>query len=135
MLNPGAPAMAFVRAAAEDAYDRLIFPSVEREMRSLLTEQADEGAIKMFGLNLKPLLMQPPVKGFVTMGLDPGYRNGCKVAVVAVSYTHLPFSGSIKAPAASSGAGPSAAWAKSSSARGSSPFSRATVARVRRFCL
>ena len=82
VLNPGAPAMAFVRAAAEDAYDRLIFPSVEREMRSLLTEQADEGAIKMFGLNLKPLLMQPPVKGFVTMGLDPGYRNGCKVAVV-----------------------------------------------------
>ena len=82
VLNPGAPAMAFVRASAEDAYDRLIFPSVEREMRSLLTEQADEGAIKMFGLNLKPLLMQPPVKGFVTMGLDPGYRNGCKVAVV-----------------------------------------------------
>ena len=82
VLNPGAPAMAFVRAAAEDAYDRLIFPAVEREMRGLLTEQADEGAIKMFGLNLKPLLMQPPVKGFVTMGLDPGYRNGCKVAVV-----------------------------------------------------
>ena len=51
-------------------------------MRGLLTEQADEGAIKMFGLNLKPLLMQPPVKGFVTMGLDPGYRNGCKGAVV-----------------------------------------------------
>ncbi len=82
VLHPGAPAMAFVRTAAEDAYDRLIFPSVEREMRNLLTEQADEGAIKMFGLNLKPLLMQPPVKGFVTMGLDPGYRNGCKVAVV-----------------------------------------------------
>ena len=82
VLNPGTPAMAFVRAAAEDAYDRLIFPSVEREMRNLLTEQADEGAIRMFGLNLKPLLMQPPVKGFVTMGLDPGYRNGCKVAVV-----------------------------------------------------
>ena len=100
VLNPGAPAMAFVRAAAEDAYDRLIFPSVEREMRSLLTEQADEGAIKMFGLNLKPLLMQPPVKGFVTMGLDPGYRNGCKLAVVdatgrvldtAVVYPTQPF--------------------------------------------
>ena len=57
VLNPGTPAMAFVRAAAEDAYDRLIFPSVEREMRNLLTEQADEWAIKMFGLNLKPLLM------------------------------------------------------------------------------
>ncbi|WP_294549646.1 Tex family protein [uncultured Pseudoflavonifractor sp.] len=82
VLVPGAPSMAFVRAAAEDAYDRLIAPSIEREIRNLLTEQADEGAIKMFALNLKPLLMQPPVKGFVTMGLDPGYRNGCKVAVV-----------------------------------------------------
>ena len=82
VLVPGAPSMAFVRTAAEDAYDRLIAPSIEREIRNLLTEQADEGAIKMFGLNLKPLLMQPPVKGFVTMGLDPGYRNGCKVAVV-----------------------------------------------------
>lgn len=82
VLRPGAPAMAFVRAAAEDAYDRLIFPSVEREMRNLLTENADEGAIHNFALNLKPLLMQPPVKGRVTMGLDPGYRNGCKVAVV-----------------------------------------------------
>ena len=82
VLRPGAPAMAFVRAAAEDAWDRLIFPSVEREMRNLLTEHADEGAIRNFALNLKPLLMQPPVKGFVTMGLDPGYRNGCKVAVV-----------------------------------------------------
>ena len=57
-------------------------PSVEREMRGLLTEQADEGAIKMFGLNLKPLLMQPPVKGNVTMGLDPATAPGCKVAVV-----------------------------------------------------
>ena len=82
VLRPGAPVMAFVRAAAEDAYDRLIFPSVEREMRNLLTENADEGAIHNFALNLKPLLMQPPVKGKVTMGLDPGYRNGCKVAVV-----------------------------------------------------
>ena len=82
VLRPGAPAMAFIRAAAEDAYDRLIFPSVEREMRNLLTENADEGAIHNFALNLKPLLMQPPVKGKVTMGLDPGYRNGCKVAVV-----------------------------------------------------
>ena len=79
---PGRAAMAFVRAAAEDAYDRLIQPSLEREIRAYLTEQADEGAIRTFALNLKPLLMQPPVKGFVTMGLDPGYRNGCKVAVV-----------------------------------------------------
>ena len=82
VIRPGAPAMAFVKAAADDAYDRLIFPSMERETRNSLTESACEGAIKMFGLNLKPLLMQPPVKGKVTMGLDPGYRNGCKVAVV-----------------------------------------------------
>ena len=72
----------FVRAAAEDAYDRLIFPSIQREVRSDLSEKAYAGAIHNFALNLKPLLMQPPVKGFVTMGLDPGYRNGCKVAVV-----------------------------------------------------
>ena len=74
--------MEFVKAAAEDAYDRLIFPALEREARSALTDQADEGAIGQFALNLKPLLMQPPVKGKVTMGLDPGYRMGCKVAVV-----------------------------------------------------
>ncbi len=73
---------AFVRACAEDAYDRLIAPSIEREIRTLLTDKANEGAIGQFALNLKPLLMQPPVKGFVTMGLDPGYRMGCKVAVV-----------------------------------------------------
>ena len=72
----------FVRAAAEDAYDRLIQPSIEREIRAALTETACEGAIGQFALNLRPLLMQPPVKGFVTMGLDPGYRMGCKVAVV-----------------------------------------------------
>ena len=79
---PGAACMDFVRAAADDAYDRLIQPSMEREIRAHLTEQADEGAIHNFALNLKPLLMQPPVKGRVTMGLDPGYRMGCKVAVV-----------------------------------------------------
>ncbi len=82
VIKPGSSAMAFVRAAADDAYDRLIFHSLEREARSSLTDTACEGAIKMFALNLKPLLMQPPVKGKVTMGLDPGYRNGCKVAVV-----------------------------------------------------
>ena len=82
VLVPGAPSMAFVRAAADDAYDRLLEPSLEREIRSYLTDQANEGAIHMFALNLKPLLMQPPVKGKVTMGLDPGYRMGCKVAVV-----------------------------------------------------
>ncbi len=79
---PNRAAMDFVRAAADDAYDRLIQPSMDREIRSFLTDQANEGAIHMFALNLKPLLMQPPVKGRVTMGLDPGYRMGCKVAVV-----------------------------------------------------
>ena len=74
--------MEFVKAAAEDAYDRLLFPSLEREARSSLTDTASEGAIGQFALNLRPLLMQPPVKGKVTMGLDPGYRMGCKVAVV-----------------------------------------------------
>ena len=82
VVVPGSPAMAFVKEAAEDSLDRLIWPSLEREIRSRLTEQADEGAIGQFALNLKPLLMQPPVKGKVTMGLDPGYRMGCKVAVV-----------------------------------------------------
>ena len=82
VIVPGSAAMEFVKAAAEDAYDRLIFPALEREARSALTDQADEGAIGQFALNLKPLLMQPPVKGKVTMGLDPGYRMGCKVAVV-----------------------------------------------------
>ncbi len=71
-----------VKAACEDAYSRLIFPSVEREIRSELTEAADEQAIKLFAVNLRQLLMQPPVKGFTTIGLDPGYRTGCKVAVV-----------------------------------------------------
>ena len=82
VVKPGSAAMEFVKAAAEDAYDRLIYPSLEREMRAALTEKASEGAIKMFALNLKPLLMQPPVKGHVTMGLDPGYAHGCKVAVI-----------------------------------------------------
>lgn len=81
-LKPQLNVSAFVRAAAEDAYDRLIFPSIQREVRGELTQRASQGAIHNFALNLKPLLMQPPVKGFVTMGLDPGYRNGCKVAVV-----------------------------------------------------
>ena len=82
VVKPGSAAMEFVKDAAEDAYDRLIYPSLEREMRTALTEKASEGAIGQFALNLKPLLTQPPVKGKVTMGLDPGYRMGCKVAVV-----------------------------------------------------
>ncbi len=81
-LKPVMNVSAFVRAAAVDSYERLIFPSLQREVRSELTDRAGIGAIRNFALNLKPLLMQPPVKGFVTMGLDPGYRNGCKVAIV-----------------------------------------------------
>ena len=71
-----------IREAADDGYDRLIEPSVEREVRAMLTERAGEQAIKMFEVNLRPLLLQPPVKGKVALGLDPGYRMGCKVAVV-----------------------------------------------------
>ena len=72
----------FVESAAEDAYDRLIFPAIEREIRNELTEKAQESAIKVFSVNLRQLLMQPPVKGKVTLGFDPGYRTGCKLAVV-----------------------------------------------------
>ena len=82
VLMPGSAATPLVREAAEDAYDRLIAPSMERELRTALTDVANEGAIHNFALNLRPLLMQPPVKGHVTMGLDPGYAHGCKVAVV-----------------------------------------------------
>ena len=82
VVIPGSRSMEFIKGAAQDAYDRLIFPSLEREIRSELTDSACEGAIGQFALNLRPLLMQPPVKGKVTMGLDPGYRMGCKVAVV-----------------------------------------------------
>ena len=71
-----------IEEAADDGYDRLIEPSIEREVRALLTDRAGEQAIKMFEVNLRPLLLQPPVKGKVTLGLDPGYRTGCKVAVV-----------------------------------------------------
>lgn len=72
----------FVRAAGEDAYDRLIYPSVENETRSMLTERAATAAIKVFAQNLRPLLMAPPVKNKTCIGLDPGYRTGCKVACV-----------------------------------------------------
>ena len=82
VVRPGSISTDFGSAAAEDAYDRLIFPSIERETRNDLTDAASEQAIKMFGLNLKPLLMQPPVKNKVTLGFDPAYRTGCKIAVV-----------------------------------------------------
>ena len=73
---------ALVQEACDDAYDRLIYPSIEREIRAEFTEKASEDAIKLFGVNLRQLLMAPPVKGKVAIGLDPGYRTGCKVAVV-----------------------------------------------------
>ncbi len=71
-----------VKNACEDAYSRLIFPSLEREVRSELTEKASEQAIKMFEVNLRPLLLQPPLKGKTILGLDPAYRTGCKIAVI-----------------------------------------------------
>lgn len=86
-------------AAIEDSYKRLIFPSIEREIRAYLTENAQERAISVFGENIKNLLLQPPLKGKVVMGFDPGYRNGCKIAVVdkngkfldqAIVYPHEP---------------------------------------------
>lgn len=82
VLKEDSPCTDTVKSAADDAYNRLIFPSIEREIRSTLTEKACESAIKVFSTNLRHLLMQPPVKGKIAMGLDPGYRTGCKVAVV-----------------------------------------------------
>ncbi len=82
LLSNNSPCTEAVRQAGADAYDRLIYPSVEREIRSMLTENAAGAAIKVFSQNLKELLLQPPVKGKVALGLDPGYRTGCKVAVV-----------------------------------------------------
>ena len=81
-VRPGSTTTALVDAAARDAYSRLIAPSLENELRGDLTERAQEAAIRVFALNLKPLLMQAPVRGKVAMGLDPGIRTGCKVAVV-----------------------------------------------------
>ncbi len=79
---PVGPCTQAVKDACRDAFSRLIFPSLERELRSFLTETADENAIRVFAVNLKQLLMQPPLKGAVTMGFDPAYRTGCKLAVV-----------------------------------------------------
>ncbi len=90
---------AIIVSAVEDAYKRLIFPSIEREIRNHLTELAQERAISVFGENIKNLLLQPPLKGKVVMGFDPGYVNGCKIAVVdangkfldeAIVYPHKP---------------------------------------------
>ena len=81
-VKTGSISTQFVKEAALDSYSRLVFPSVEREIRNDLTEKADEQAIKMFGQNLKPLLMQPPIKGKTVLAVDPAYRTGCKIAVV-----------------------------------------------------
>lgn len=72
----------FVKRACNDGYTRLIYPSIEREVRAALTENAAEGAIKVFKENLRQLLLQPPIKNTVTLGFDPGFRTGCKIAVV-----------------------------------------------------
>ena len=79
--KPGAYG-ALLEQAAADSWQRLLFPSLERELRAKLTEQADEGAIRVFGENLRGLLLQPPIRGKVALGMDPGYRMGCKLAVV-----------------------------------------------------
>lgn len=85
-LNPGgSPTTQTVREAGEDAYNRLIYPSIEREIRNMLTEKAAASAIKVFAMNTKELFLAPPVKGKVVIGLDPGYRTGCKVAVVGTT--------------------------------------------------
>ncbi len=81
-LRPGSISSGFVNSAIEDSWTRLIYPSVEREIRGALTDAANEQAIRTFALNLEPLLMQPPLRGKVTLGFDPAYRTGCKIAVV-----------------------------------------------------
>lgn len=82
VITGKSPAFSFIVDSAADSYDRLLFPSLEREIRSGLFDVAAEGAIKNFASNLKPLIMQPPIKGKVTLGFDPAYRTGCKLAVV-----------------------------------------------------
>ncbi len=81
-IKKNSPYKELLEEISADAYNRLIFPSIEREVRSELTDRANEQAIKMFEVNLKPLLMQPPLKGKVILGLDPAYRTGCKIAVI-----------------------------------------------------
>ena len=81
-VRNGTPAAAQVAEACEDAWERLVFPSLEREIRSDLTDRANVSAIKVFSDNLQQLLMQPPIRGKVTLGVDPGFRTGCKLAVV-----------------------------------------------------
>ena len=82
VIDPPSACCEVVRTAAKDAWSRLIAPSLEREIRNELTDRAGEGAIRVFGQNVKQLLMQPPIRGKVTLGVDPGFRTGCKLAVV-----------------------------------------------------
>ena len=82
VIDPPSACCEIVREAAKDAWSRLIGPSLEREIRNELTDRANEGAIRVFGQNVKQLLMQPPIRGKVTLGVDPGFRTGCKLAVV-----------------------------------------------------
>lgn len=81
-VKHNSPSTQYVISACDDGFDRLLFPSMERELRAFLTENAAENAIKVFAVNLHQLLMQPPIKGHITLGLDPGFRTGCKLAVV-----------------------------------------------------
>ena len=81
-VRPGTEAAKQVDTACEDAWERLLFPSLEREIRNELTDRANEQAIRVFAQNLHQLLMQPPIKGKVTLGVDPGFRTGCKLAVI-----------------------------------------------------
>ncbi len=88
-IKKNSPMDELLKEVGADAYNRLIFPSIEREIRNELTDKANESAIKMFEVNLKPLLMQPPLKGKVILGLDPAYRTGCKIAVIDQNGTVL----------------------------------------------
>ena len=108
-VRGNSPSSAQVEEACRDAWERLIFPSLEREIRSELTDRANESAIRVFSQNLHQLLMQPPIKGKVTLGVDPGFRTGCKLAVIdengkvldtGVGYFTLPGDENRKAAAA-----------------------------------
>lgn len=88
-IKKNSPYLDLLTEVCADSYDRLIEPSIEREVRTELTDKANEQAIKMFEINLKPLLMQPPLKNKVILGLDPAYRTGCKIAVIDQNGTVL----------------------------------------------
>ncbi len=81
-MNKESVTTEYTELAIEDGYKRLLMPSIEREIRNNLTETAEEDAIKVFSINLKPLLLQPPIKGKAVMAVDPGFRTGCKLAVM-----------------------------------------------------